>query len=92
VSQLFPSRMGATQCHQQLLECCRRAGREGLDPEVKEQWMQLAEEWSGESRPSRARHLSLGGEIREAPEMNVQSNCLQRSRLVTNRLSCSEKC
>jgi hypothetical protein len=45
VSQLFPSRMGETQCHQQFLEYCRRAGREGLDPEVKEQWMQLAEAW-----------------------------------------------
>ena len=88
MSQLFPSRMGATQCHQQFLECCRRAGREGLDPEVKEQWMQLAEAWRFAAKQAEA-FVSLG-EIREAPEMNVQSNFLRRSRLVTNRLSCSE--
>jgi hypothetical protein len=61
--------MGATQCHQQLLECCRRAGREGVDPEVKEQWMQLAEEWrvaakQGEAFESRRRNSRSAGNER----------------------------
>jgi hypothetical protein len=85
VSQLLPSRMSATQCHQQFLECCRC---ERLDPEVKEQWMQLAEAWRFAAK--RAEAFVSRGEIREAPEMNVQSNFLRRSRLVTNSLSCFE--
>jgi hypothetical protein len=45
MAQLFPGRMNAAQCHQQFLECCRRAGKDDLDPEVKRQWMELAEAW-----------------------------------------------
>jgi hypothetical protein len=56
--------MGATQCHQQFLECSRRAGREGFDPEVKEQWMQLAEAWRFAAKQAEA--FEPLGEIREA--------------------------
>jgi hypothetical protein len=45
VTQLFSGRLSAAQCHQQFLECCRRAGSDGLDSEVKRQWTELAEAW-----------------------------------------------
>jgi hypothetical protein len=37
--------MNSKQCHQQFLECCRRAGSDGLEPGVKGQWIELAEAW-----------------------------------------------
>ena len=45
MTQLFSGGLSATQCHQQFLECCRRAGEDHLDPEVKRQWVELAEAW-----------------------------------------------
>jgi len=45
VTQLFSGRLSPKQCHLQFLECCRRAGSDGLDPEVKQHWIQLAEAW-----------------------------------------------
>jgi hypothetical protein len=50
--------------------------------------MQLAEAWRFAAKQAEA--FESRGEIREAPDMNVQSNCLRRSRLVTNSLSYSE--
>ena len=45
MSHLFPGRLSAAQCHQLFLGCCRQAGRDDLDPEVVQQWMQLAQAW-----------------------------------------------
>jgi hypothetical protein len=60
VTQLFSGRMNAKQCHQQFLLCCRRAGSEGLDPEVKRQWIELAEAWRAASvRPKRSNWLRI---------------------------------
>ena len=58
MTQLFSGRMNAKQCHQQFLECCRRAGSEGLDPEVKRQWIELAEVWRAAERQAEAFELA----------------------------------
>jgi hypothetical protein len=58
VTQFFPGRMSAAQCHQQFLECCRRAGADGLDPEVKQQWIQLAEAWRFAAQKAEAFELA----------------------------------
>ena len=58
VTQLFSGHMNAKQCHQQFLGCCRRAGREGLDPEVKRQWIELAEAWRAAERHAEAVELA----------------------------------
>ena len=58
MTQLFSGRMNAKQCHQQFLECCKRAGDDGLDPEVRRQWMQLAEAWLSAERQAEAFELA----------------------------------
>jgi hypothetical protein len=45
VTQMFSGQLSPEQCHHQFLECCRRARGDGLDPEVKQHWIQLAEAW-----------------------------------------------
>jgi hypothetical protein len=56
--QVFPGRLSAAQCHQQFLECCRRAGSDGLDPEVKRQWIELAEAWKFAAQQAEAFELA----------------------------------
>ena len=58
MTQLFSGRLSAAQCHQQFLECCRRAGDDGLDPEVKRQWIQLAEAWRSAAHHAEAFELA----------------------------------
>ena len=58
MTQLFSGRMNAKQCHQQFLLCCGRAGSEGLDPEVKRQWIELAEAWRAAERQAEAFELA----------------------------------
>lgn len=54
MTQLFSGRMNAKQCHQQFLECCKRAGNDALDPAVKRQWIEVAEAWKSAERRAEA--------------------------------------
>jgi hypothetical protein len=40
------------------LQCCKRAGDDGLDPEVRRQWMQLAAAWRSAERQAEAFELA----------------------------------